>query len=132
MRPKPLYGSPCNRCGLCCLREQCPLSLLFYGRVAGVCPSLKADGIGGYYCAMVTAAALTEDERLVARRCIGEGTGCDALFTHEDWAKRESDGSVAQRVESAEATLSPSARRVLIHWRAHAARGQRLPARRGL
>ena len=40
---KPPTGSPCNGCGLCCIAEQCRISLELFG-AAQVCPALEYEG----------------------------------------------------------------------------------------
>lgn len=52
-RPKPLYGKPCNNCGRCCLAEQCPLSMIVFGRRT-VCPALGQAADGALVCALPT------------------------------------------------------------------------------
>lgn len=47
----PGLGKPCNQCGLCCLAEQCPVSLAFFGKYDR-CPALnKTDA--GYSCDII-------------------------------------------------------------------------------
>lgn len=39
--PKPTYGSPCNHCGVCCIRQLCFAAELAYpNHAGGPCPDL--------------------------------------------------------------------------------------------
>lgn len=84
MLPKPDLGAPCNSCGMCCLREQCPVSLAVFGEQA-VCPALRQDPPRLTCGMMANAAAYMNtppwtDEPLshAFRLLISAGTGCDA------------------------------------------------------
>lgn len=70
---KPAPGSPCNRCGLCCLWEQCPLSLQAFGK-AKRCPALEHTG-EGYACGLITGGH--PDLAMAAGQALGIGRGCD-------------------------------------------------------
>lgn len=37
---KPKEGDPCNGCGVCCLSEQCPVSVEVFGNQE-LCPALE-------------------------------------------------------------------------------------------
>lgn len=53
MKPtRPAYGEPCNGCGVCCIKEQCPLSLFVFNRQPGTCPALEDAG-DRYVCGLV-------------------------------------------------------------------------------
>lgn len=84
---KPPYGSPCNRCGLCCMNELCPLAASLFRRTDGPCPALLSVG-DGYSCGLVLSperfapmlAFAEGKDRLsaAAAALIGAGHGCDA------------------------------------------------------
>lgn len=85
---KPKYGSPCNGCGLCCIAEQCPISLMAFGEQL-LCPALGTMGDGkGFGCGLIVATSQfippTGDERLDAllpgaiAYVLGAGRGCDS------------------------------------------------------
>lgn len=40
---KPVYGSPCNNCGICCALETCPLGAVVFGitDTECKCPALQ-------------------------------------------------------------------------------------------
>ena len=81
--PKPAYGAPCNGCGLCCLAEPCPLGMLLSRRRTGACVALRwSEAAQCYRCGVL---ADPPDQRVgralwrvLARRWIGAGQGCDA------------------------------------------------------
>lgn len=81
--PKPREGQPCNSCGLCCLREQCPISLTLFGESA-VCPALNASG-DKLLCGLVTDGASyarvppvwNADLSAAFALLLGAGQGCD-------------------------------------------------------
>jgi hypothetical protein len=92
---KPVWGAPCNGCGVCCLVEPCPLGVVLSARRSGSCSALRwhADG-QRYHC-----GALTDAEAVLrsswfplpgaasvvlarwlpksAYRWVSAGTGCD-------------------------------------------------------
>lgn len=80
----PAFGQPCNSCGLCCLREQCPLSLAVLGEHP-VCPALRQHG-DELRCGMMTDAATymglpdwgNDLMSHAVRLILGSGQGCDA------------------------------------------------------
>src|SRR4051812_24495333 len=83
---KPLYGDPCNGCGLCCLSEQCPISLDIFGDV-GICPALMDEG-ARWSCGLIVKPELffpalpAELSRLTALMLGQEG--CDSVDSHAD------------------------------------------------
>ena len=58
----PGFGNKCNGCGLCCLAEQCEMSLDFFGEQER-CPALKNLG-PVYGCDLIWIAAGRPDARL--------------------------------------------------------------------
>lgn len=83
---KPAYGAPCNRCGICCAAEPCPVGRLRFLQRKGPCPALLWDG-GAYACALVAAPerhfpGLPNRWRPIAARlfsrAISAGSGCDS------------------------------------------------------
>lgn len=91
---KPPHGSPCNRCGLCCMAVLCPLGKHVFKREEGPCPALQRDETDGKpTCGLVAeptryATRLSilhgfERMREAALHLIGSGQGCDARFNGE-------------------------------------------------
>lgn len=91
---KPLWGSACNRCGLCCLVETCPLGLMFFGDKAGTCPALKLGG-GQSHCQLIAQpdavlpALIAAEAQEMALIMLGSGMGCDSELTDADTAAIE-------------------------------------------
>lgn len=86
--PKPRWGQPCNGCGLCCILEQCPISLATFGPEL-ICPALTMRP-GSSGCGLVeTPGAFFNDDMAdelgaFIALILGVGTGCDASHTEED------------------------------------------------
>ena len=86
--PQPAEGAPCNGCGVCCLAEPCPLGRVISRRRTGACDALRWDETQSLYrCGAVSDAVDVLGPRwawaapwlrLVARRWIAAGIGCDA------------------------------------------------------
>ena len=83
---KPAFGAPCNRCGVCCAAEPCPIGRLLFARRHGHCPALQWDG-SAYACGLIVAPEhhlpwLPKRWRHVAARMfarsISAGKGCDS------------------------------------------------------
>lgn len=98
---KPVWGAPCNGCGVCCLSEPCPLGMVLSGRRQGACVALRWDeagdagGVGGSYrCGVLQAPQAVLQQvlpgwlrwtvpgwlrvlRWRGARWIGAGRGCD-------------------------------------------------------
>jgi hypothetical protein len=74
---KPVPGSPCNGCGVCCLSEPCPVGILLSRKLSGRCHALRWDAQGSHY-----RCGLLRDGKgwlaRLARRWISAGSGCDA------------------------------------------------------
>lgn len=96
---KPPHGSPCNRCGLCCMATLCPLARKVFGFEVGRCPALvwSPDNLEAA-CGLVvdpmryapTSVALRvagratiEEAAAAASLLVGSGTGCDARINGE-------------------------------------------------
>jgi len=84
---KPPHGSPCTRCGACCMATPCPLSQHLFKIQSGPCPALMKEADGTYTCGVVKEV---EDDELrhAALLLIGSGLGCDARFNGE-WTNTE-------------------------------------------
>lgn len=118
MRPKPLFGDPCNNCGACCLAGPCGVAEALLGATVGRCPALRQDPLGGYLCGILTEAPLPEAAKEAAAVAIGAGLGCDATITLGDQIARIGRrAQLVDRVMQARATLSPDARRWMTLWR---------------
>jgi hypothetical protein len=118
LRPKPVYGSPCNSCGLCCIAEQCPLSLAVFGE-RPICPALAEPAAepGALVCGLIVEPERFLDmPRGVARLhgdafalMLGAGKGCDGIMTDEDRAARDADGDATiERTKEAIRSAPPS------------------------
>ena len=92
LEKKPPHGSPCNRCGLCCVATLCPLARVVFGRSLGPCPALSYDADGSRcglvdepmkYAMKVTMKSGVEATRSAAKQLIGSSLGCDARFNGE-------------------------------------------------
>lgn len=89
---KPPHGSPCNRCGGCCMATLCPLGQHIFKQSLGPCPALSFDADGSR-CGMIDDPAKfnmvgvlkhgIEAVREAAKVLIGSGIGCDARFNGE-------------------------------------------------
>jgi hypothetical protein len=100
MARKPAHGSPCNRCGVCCMVTICQLGQHLFRREYedGPCPALKPDGNGEYACDVVrnpqayavnlSASIKVYALRMAARLIIYADDGCDARFNGEWINKR--------------------------------------------
>jgi len=91
---KPPYGSPCSRCGVCCMASRCPLGQHVFGiEEPGPCPALTSLGEAGYGCGLVldprrfspvrAATHGVETLRRAAFLLIDVGGGCDARINGE-------------------------------------------------
>ena len=89
---KPPHGTPCNRCGGCCMATLCPLGRHIFKTELGPCPALSFD-TDGSRCGMIDEPMKFarigvlqfgfEAMRAAARLLIGSGLGCDARFNGE-------------------------------------------------
>jgi hypothetical protein len=118
---KPLYGSPCNGCGLCCIEVQCPLSEAIFGLLP-YCPALEDKPEGGFGCGLASsperyiqvAPKLQPIVREAFFLLIGAGAGCDATTTEADrLAEAEVKPIIFRRAMAAVDAASPEARRLL-------------------
>jgi hypothetical protein len=91
---KPPHGSPCTRCGLCCMATLCPLGVALFKREEGPCPALEKEPDGTYGCGLINHPArwgglgcvISYGKKAMsdaAALLIGSGTGCDARFNGE-------------------------------------------------
>ena len=74
VREKPLFGMPCNGCGLCCQMEICAIGMMAFPKATAPCPALRFAG-SNFRCAIVEAEASTGAEPLIAA-ALGIGRGC--------------------------------------------------------
>jgi hypothetical protein len=94
-RMKPPHGSPCNRCGVCCIAALCPLAAHVLQRPqwnSGACPALLGEP-GATECGMVkdparwspvrTAIHGAAAMRDAATLLILASDGCDARINGE-------------------------------------------------
>lgn len=99
---QPDYMTKCNGCGLCCIAEQCPISIAIF-KEAQVCPALESDG-KTFFCGLMVDPKKYNavfdlllpvvndglDPNLLSAEAygaiIGKGIGCDADKVSEyDW-----------------------------------------------
>jgi hypothetical protein len=120
--PKPAHGAACNRCGLCCHAQVCPLGVHVFGLTTddGPCPALSFDGAGQSSCGLVADPATFDPVRAAIAgptalrqaaalligaigRCDSQEAGepADELFKLAMWAWRDAN---ADRVLAALAT----------------------------
>jgi hypothetical protein len=85
---KPLFGDPCNGCGLCCLAGPCGLASALFGQTTGRCRALVDDGLGGFSCGLIGRAADVPYLKEAVVIAIGSGIGCDMIETDDDLAAR--------------------------------------------
>jgi hypothetical protein len=80
---KPAYGSPCTRCGACCVATLCDLGRAVLGDRPGPCPALLVDKQTGLAACGLVEYAADERHRQAAELLIYAGGGCDARFGGE-------------------------------------------------
>jgi hypothetical protein len=90
---KPIYGTPCNGCGQCCMGELCPPAKDFWPGRKGPCPALEYES-NRFWCGLIrrpsfytnTQPDRKEDQIVIEyfTKGVGAGWGCDALTTPED------------------------------------------------
>ena len=96
---KPPHGSPCNRCGLCCMATLCPLARKVFGFEIGRCPALiwspeNPEAACGLVvdpikyaptsvALKVVGRASSQEASDAAALLVGSGTGCDARINGE-------------------------------------------------
>ncbi len=95
---KPVWGAPCNGCGVCCLAEPCPVGVVLSTRRKGACSALvwAADALV-YRCGAIAepravlarvlpawarglAVPLAPLLRVTTPRWISAGSGCDSTL----------------------------------------------------
>lgn len=88
---KPLYLSPCNGCGQCCLAEQCRVSVIVFGE-RDLCPAL-VDAGERYACGLIVHPEKyyqpgheVEGVQRVGE-ILGIGQHCDAVSNAADIAE---------------------------------------------
>lgn len=123
MTLKPAFGQPCNGCGMCCIAEQCALSLALFNQQER-CPALE-EVDGRLACGLVRSTAdyvpdlpswggpaLTEAFALM----LGAGAGCDgqgegkSVSFLQRWRMRQ---RARQQLERA----SPEAQQLVAYFR---------------
>jgi hypothetical protein len=120
LREKPTYGEPCNNCGICCIKVQCPLSLAIFDE-QDICPALGMAEMGNFGCRLVenpqaflpdiaddVAPIMSEYHALL----IGAGAGCDGQGDDEPDPTPEQRDRVRQRAARFRKTASPEAVRL--------------------
>jgi hypothetical protein len=83
---KPLFGTPCNGCGVCCAASLCPVAVVFLFQIKGKCRAMLWQD-GRYVCGMAVSPDLyikliPEKGRELSARFfasrIAAGLGCDS------------------------------------------------------
>jgi hypothetical protein len=90
---KPLYGTPCNGCGQCCMGQLCPPAQDIWPGRKGPCPALEYEG-DRFWCGIIRHPTAylqkepdPEADKLIGpyfASSIGTNWGCDAMSTPED------------------------------------------------
>ena len=93
---KPVPGTPCNGCGVCCLVEPCPLGMVLSKRRHGACVAVQwSKSLNLYRCGALSAPKVVLESLLsrhlqgwipvlsralafVAGRWIAVNQGCDS------------------------------------------------------
>jgi hypothetical protein len=78
---KPPHGSPCTKCGLCCLARLCEIGRAIFHQEAGPCPALQWDADKNASCGVV--AQSPEPYKAAVLLLLNAGDGCDARFNGE-------------------------------------------------
>lgn len=78
---KPPHGSPCTRCGLCCIATLCALGRHIFHQELGPCPALVQNEDRTFGCGLTLHG--TRAGRDAAMLLVGAGTGCDARVNGE-------------------------------------------------
>jgi hypothetical protein len=87
--PKPAFGQPCNRCGVCCAAGPCGLSSRLLGTPPRQrCPALERDDDGRFACGLVRNPQRYVPLLSYAPEALGAefaqhlqiGGGCDASY----------------------------------------------------
>ncbi len=118
MREKPLYGVPCNRCGLCCLLSPCRAAIALFNLPQGErCRFVASDSLGGFVCGLADHPIFNPIERAAITVAIGAGVGCDARATPADEDVRPSriPGMIAA-ARASDAAAPPEVRAQLRRW----------------
>ena len=68
-KTKPIFGSPCNNCGWCCLTEVCPVGINLSGSSDLPCKFMETQG-DKHFCKIANS-----DE---TKSILSIGSGCDA------------------------------------------------------
>ena len=92
--PKPVWGEPCNGCGVCCATEPCPVGMLISRKRQGACKALLWNAEERRYrCGVVSEPQHFMAPRWLAAmaprfamRMISAGSGCDCDLTVEPLA----------------------------------------------
>lgn len=118
MRPKPLYGDPCNRCGLCCLLSPCRAAVAVFNLpTAGRCRFVASDSLGGFFCGLTEHPNLSPTERAAFAIAIGAGAGCDARATEADEEVRPDRlKGMMRAARVADANAPPAVKAQLRRW----------------
>lgn len=111
--PKPLWGDPCNGCGLCCIGGPCGAARVVTGQTEGRCRQLLPNGLGGYSCGLTTRPGPPEFREAMVI-AIGAGVGCDMVETVKDAQLRLlRKRTLVAEARAARAKASPGAERIL-------------------
>ena len=80
---KPPHGSPCTRCGLCCIATLCELARSIFHQTSGPCPALVWEGENSACGLVVASQQHAPDYAKAAALVIGSGDGCDCRINGE-------------------------------------------------
>lgn len=122
---KPLFGSACNACGLCCLGGPCSLARAFlpHAEEDKPCPALgwtqATDGTTRSYCGLVKRLGGERFVEEAAKVVIGQGIGCDMTDFADPAdvaARRLNISAMKHRARRSNRDASPLAREQLLRW----------------
>lgn len=121
---KPLYGDPCNGCGLCCIAQQCPISEGLFGK-QDICPAIERGDGKALVCGMVANPAnyMTSvpdwgHQPLAAAFALllGAGSGCDGTTEDDEPARIDEFRPIIRQRAQQAIEAAPADVRMLVDY----------------